>query len=228
MQNGTVTNCHFGIKVAGDGGHVVTKVIATGNSQGFRIESDDNEVTYNRAIQNDISFVVDEGNRNALKYNLARENNVGFFIRMGDDNLLSKNQAIRNRFEQSFAVFLGSRNKLIENLAKDHGTIPIHHGFQIQGHAHELLSNTAIGGTGDGFHVLPGSGYMVLGNTAKKNGSEGILLNEGAINSQIVGNTSKRNDGTDLVDENPGCDQNQWVGNRFRTSAPPENADCIQ
>ena len=90
-----------------------------------------------------------------------------------------------------------------------------------------MLNNTAIDND-DGFVLGVGSGYQVLGNTAKKNGI-GIRAIQGAINSQIVGNTAKRNTEYDLEDGNPNCDNNEWVGNRFRTSRTnPPDAGCIQ
>lgn len=64
---------------------------------------------------------------------------------------------------------------------------------------------------------------MLRSNAFHDNFGDGILVVEGAENNTITHNVATGNDGIDLVDENLGCDNNQWSGNRFST----RSQDCI-
>ena len=233
VQNGTVSRCRIaGVRVGGDGGHLVTNVTATMTQFGFVISSQKNELKNNRSTNNSaLGYILDsEANHNTLKENLARGNGRdGFFTNPGaSDNTFTKNQSISNT-QRGFFI-QGNRNYLTNNLAKDNDEGPNDedsedNGFEISGNGNQVLSNTSIRNGNDGFQFLNGSGNTVLGNTAKKNGRNGIRLRNSAINSQVVGNTARRNDEADLVDVNLNCDNNEWIGNRFGTADP---ADCIQ
>ena len=221
LQHGTVTQCKEGVVVTGGGGHIVGKVIAKNNQiRGFFINSDDNELSYTTAIGNmDRGYEVSGGNGNTLKENLAKENQFsGFFQTSGNDNTYIKNRAVAQTGDRGFALF-GSGLTVNENYATKNTF-----GFELGGNDMTVLSNHAIDNSSVGFLFRPGTGYTVLGNTAKKNFNGGIILAPGAINSTLLGNVARRNTVIDLVDQNADCDNNQWVGNRFRTADP---ADCI-
>ena len=54
VLKGTVTGCDQGVRVEGQGGHLIKKVTATQNEVGFQIQpgSDGNTLTYNKAKNN--------------------------------------------------------------------------------------------------------------------------------------------------------------------------------
>jgi hypothetical protein len=94
---------------------------------------------------------------------------------------------------------------------------------------------------GDGIIVFNFSDRTTIQNNfTSGNGDNGIRIrgpigaNAGSLNNVIQGNTSVGNAvrptipsgafGTaayDLNDQNPNCDNNQWLGNRYRTANPP-------
>lgn len=51
-----------------------------------------------------------------------------------------------------------------------------------------------------------------------------VFVHDGAHSNSITGNTAAGNTEIDLVDENSGCDRNQWRGNGFDTANP---TSCI-
>ena len=133
------------------------------------------------------------------------------------NNEISYNRSLRNGLGYTASK---NGNTFIANLAKDCRTA----GFNVDGNNLILIKNRAIRNSGDGITVRFGSGLKMLHNTVKRNTRYGIELQEGAINSIVVRNVSKSNGISDLKDGNPNCDNNQWVGNRFKTADP---ADCI-
>ena len=219
LQHGTLTACTAGVVVGDDGGHTVTNVTVRNSRFGFTVESNANELSYNTSTTNSVTGYLVIGQGNTFKENLASNNeNFGFDQPVANDNTYTKNRAIDTTNADGFRL-IGNRTLVSQNLAKGNDNS---FGFLLQGNAVQVLQNKAIDNLlGIGLDV--GSGYQALGNTAKKN-LVGIALNTGAINSQIVGNTAVRNTDTDLADLNDDCDNNEWVGNRFRTADP---AECI-
>ena len=172
------------------------------------------------------------GNRNTFEANLAKNNEDDEFDVAGNpteesaaDNTFHKNRAISNGdfdLNQAEGFDLdGIRLLVTNNFAKGNAD----DGFDVDGDGSQLLNNTSISNKDDGYDFEPGTGYVLLGNVAKKNEDDGIELEDGAINSQILGNTSVRNTNNDLIDKNDNCDNNTWLGNRFGTADP---ANCIQ
>jgi parallel beta-helix repeat protein len=94
---------------------------------------------------------------------------------------------------------------------------------------------------GDGIIVFNRSNNTVIeNNLVTHNADSGIRIRgplnaiPGALNNRIVGNTAFGNAARptipsvpfgsanyDLNDQNPNCDNNQWLGNRYRTANPP-------
>ena len=231
IRNGIIESCRTAIRDIGrEGGNLIEKVTARNNTGPvISIFSDNNELRQN-VVKDVVSFsgYSIRGDHNTLRENLAEGGGLTAFIIFGDDNILRKNRAISTRSEDGFRVG-GNRTQVIENFAKDNGNQDTDGGFRIVGSHIQLLNNRAVNNFGSGFRLLLGSFNTLLGNRSKENGDAGIKVEQGSINNQIVGNTAKRNTGTDLVDENINCDNNEWVGNRFRTSQTnPPDAGCIQ
>jgi len=180
-------------------------------------------VSYTTSINNDLGYLISSGNHNTLKANLASANILGFLVDVdGNDTTLIKNRAIANRNDGPVGGFLvrGTRNTLIKNLAKDNKDSD---GFRIQGTNHVVIWNKAIGNV-IGIELDSGSGILVLGNTAKKSRVFGIFVSHTAHGNKLRGNIALRNGVTDLVDNNPDCDENDWKWNWFKT----RNQDCIK
>ena len=97
LLGGKVTNCRFAVDVAGTGHHLVTKVTATNSNGGFRVLSNENDLSYNTSKNNERGYTIPTtGTRNTLKANLAENNNgLGFSIGINTySNILTKNRAI--------------------------------------------------------------------------------------------------------------------------------------
>ena len=87
------------------------------------------------------------------------------------------------------------------------------------------LQNISIRSLQQGFRLESGNHYTLNRNIALRNGTKGIQLVNGAMDSTLRGNLALDNKGTDLVDDNfPVCDNNNWSFNFFRT----RNQTCIR
>ena len=105
-------------------------------------------------------------------------------------------------------------------------------GIQDLGMSNIIRNNTSSGNTGGGIHVFGPHG-VVQSNTASGNGplggghcgpgASGICIVAGPGLNLVQGNTALGNTGTDLGDENPGCDADVWKHNTFGT----RNQTCI-
>ena len=251
LQQGTVTNCTFGVSLLGAGKHRVKAINSTQHSfmgfatsqgsHGNRLthskanrntmfgiligtDSNENEVSFSQAIDNNAGFVVARGNRNTIRNNLAQDNlGNGIFVE-GNDNSVVKNKAIANDKIEGVGgiMVLGSRNRVLKNFS--HNTIR-GSGILVQGNEMLLLWNRTTGNFQNGLHLLLGSENWVLGNLANRNQKNGIRLDEGAIDSTILGNLALSNKADDLSDGNSDCDNNTWRLNRFKTTNQP---NCIR
>ena len=227
VQGGTVTGCLRGVQVGGQGSHLIKEMTATQNSRGFALvggshgntltantsrdnaggfdtlsggQSDDNEVSWNTS-KNDGNGYGILGARNTIKSNTAKNYNFGGFFIAGPDAMVTQNKA----------------------LGGGGGNI----GFDVRGDRMTVIQNLTKANTDSGFFLGTGfSEVTVLQNTAKNNNQAGIVLQAGATDSTLLGNVALDN-GTDLIDANTDCDNNTWIGNRFRTSNPPQPS-CIQ
>lgn len=86
------------------------------------------------------------------------------------------------------------------------------------------VASDTVSGNGAGIQVAGGSsGDRLVGNDASGN-LHGIEVD--GTRNQIAGNTARGNV-IDLLDTNPSCDSNQWVGNTFQTSFPGQPS-CIR
>jgi parallel beta-helix repeat protein len=141
-------------------------------------------------------------------------------------NSFLNNQVVGNGLD-GVVLFVGSDNNVIR------GNVVSRNG---------LYRTTARRGNGIGLQSLPGvngaSGNTIENNYVADNGDNGIVLRGprggalGAVNNVVRNNTALRNAvlplvGTgfgpafDLNDNNPGCDNNVWQGNRYITADPP-------
>jgi parallel beta-helix repeat protein len=232
VQNGTVANCEDGIVINGDGRHQVLKMRVTSdqvagdrgvrvrsdnnhlvqnvaqgfNGEGFRVEGEANRLVNNAALNNSgHGFRLRGNGEHELVNNVADGNGEEGFRLDSDGNRLVNNRAINNG-DEGFRARDGAGNSLVNNRAEGNGATDGEAGFRIQSDENLLRNNAAVGNVGDGILLYVDQ-------------DEG----ESPENNEIAHNTARNNGVTDLVDENPDCDNNVWFKNSYDT----RNQDCV-
>ena len=202
--------------------NLITKNTARNNElDGFFLNSGGNEISFNVSEENSDGFSSGAGLQEGTiyKYNLAKNNRRSGFVAadfegIPDTDFTFKNNLAISNNEYGFLI-VGRRHTLIGNLAKGNEL----DGFKISGFDTEVLFNTGTRNLGSGFSIGPRFELFIernklFGNTALKNQENGIIIELDAFENKVIGNFAKGNVGDDLVDDNPGCDQNTWKFNR--------------
>jgi parallel beta-helix repeat protein len=91
----------------------------------------------------------------------------------------------------------------------------------VSGSSSTTVIANVVTGAGEGIHV--NSSENTIRHNQLSGNNTGIHLLSGAQSNAITGNQATGN-GTDLIDENSGCTNNDWHGNIFDTADPE---DCI-
>lgn len=172
---------------------------------------------------------VNAGNdleRPQITGNHASKNGAaGIDVNSGEDflgGLLADNVAAGNAGD---GLFLNSSTSLVKaTLRSNRAVANGGRGIRLEGSRHRVEDNESSDNDDDGIRLEgPGEGSKLRGNRARANLGAGVRLLAGSTAARIQGNAARGN-GTDLVDENPGCDANVWRGNAFVT----RNEDCIE
>lgn len=130
-----------------------------------------------------------------LDSNVFREQaNSGGIVLAGNDN-----DVVHNDVNEEIELIDSSNNTIVDNTANN-GIFGI-----------RLISLVSGSNNND-----------IYGNTTDNNSKNGILLLSGSSGNNISGNKSFNNL-TDMEDDNPNCDNNNWTGNQFNTA----NQSCI-
>jgi parallel beta-helix repeat protein len=228
VRNGVVVICDIGVRVAGQGKHMVEQLgVGFTQRDNVIVESNRNILRQNLFVFAGFSAggagVVVQGERNKLSENRVEEvNGHGFAIR-GGKNKLEKNTAVQNRGD-GFGV-VGDNNRLKKNKAIDNVD-----GYAIEDAANNtLVNNEALRNRDDGFDVQGGTQKTaLLQNKAFHNGGSGLEVD--GQQHRLIGNEAFDNnrgnypDAFDLTDEIPNCDTNKWKHNAFGTAGQP----CIK
>jgi parallel beta-helix repeat protein len=232
INGGTVRGFAFGIQMNGAGSSRVNGMTATRNCV-FGVQ-------------------LNNSNNNALAGNTVRENGSGLILPGGffcggvssvcggislqgsSGNDINGQDVSRNA---QFGVVMdagSTGNTVRDSDASQTGVAFGFHAVGIEdlGNSNTIRGNTSNGNTDGGIQVR-GPNDVVQSNTASGNGSlggghcgpggSGICIVFGPGNNIIQGNTALSNLGTDLGDENPGCDADIWKSNVFGTA----NQACI-
>ncbi|MCA1683633.1 MAG: right-handed parallel beta-helix repeat-containing protein, partial [Actinobacteria bacterium] len=158
----------------------------------------------------DSNTVVD--NRIGRAGTVAGTDNDGIRVEPGTPGNFILNNRVTGNGLDGIALFRRSPDNVIRgNISSDNG-----------------LRTSAR--RGDGIRVFPDSDRTIIeGNLTVRNGDNGIIV--GSLNNRIVGNTSLfnrafpplnvNNLAVDLRDQNPTCDNNVWLDNRYGTVNPP-------
>jgi parallel beta-helix repeat protein len=214
ILNGTVRSCSNGLEVFGEGKHKIENMTATGSaSDGFAVSSSKNKLSRNHAIESaDDGFHLFVGEKTALVQNVAvGSGDVGFLIDQSGCKI-DRNLAAGSG-EAGFQVS-DSGNQL-----KGNGAVSNDDGFFVSTAGNKLQDNYAIAnGSGDaiddGFRLTASAdGNQLTKNRAAGNDGRGVRLQNGATNNSVQKNVAQANGQSDLEDENPDCDDNQWAKN---------------
>jgi parallel beta-helix repeat protein len=109
----------------------------------------------------------------------------------------------------------------------DGGTTGIWLNSELSGGAGDADSTTVIANVVTGQRnagILVSADENAIRANQLSGNAVGILVETGAEANALTGNRAEGNTGSDLLDGNPGCDDNKWRGNTFDTAFPE---DCI-
>ena len=222
LENGTVRDAFNGVRVAGDGFHIVRKVTSKSNiNDGFLVDVEFNNILRsNSANANGGNGFLVETNSNYLANNKAVGNSLqGFELRDVSNNALWKDSSIRNGGD-GFFVDLGTNSSALVG----NKSIGNDDGFDIEGTGNDLFNNTAsknAGGGESGFDI-EGDVNDIGGNKAIENKGDGIAVGGIAAGNDLIANIAKDNREGDLVDFVDACESNRWEGNKGT-----RDPDCI-
>jgi parallel beta-helix repeat protein len=214
IVNGTVSGCDDGMVLTkGDddaetGWHTIQNIKAVNNADdGFDVKSNNNRFIGNHAEKNDDKGFALDGTGNTLLGNTSNYNHDHGVDIDGDRNHLYRGKANHNDKD---------------GIHLDEGNSAIVTGY------------TSRNNGDDGIEVNS-SGNWIVGNKINKNQEDGIQLSnkpedgEVAHNNKVLFNNARDNnqaggaEAYDVEDQNPGCDNNKWVGNAFHS----HNQLCI-
>jgi len=241
VSNGSVSGCHTGVEISGDGKHKLEEMMAELNQAlGFEVNSAGNKLTHNTAFQNGFGggpgdgFIV-RGAKNTLTENWGVDNTDEGFEVDGTKVKMTGNVAVNNTGE-GVRIDAGS-GKYKKNLLSSNIT-----GFRVGGTGCAFTSNVTIAhGTFEGFFITAGDGKYSK-NVAVGNADAGMDFTGGGDDNKVTktfaagnvnfgfevegqGNSLKSNvaignGDTDLVDLNGNCTDNTWSKNLFSTASP--------
>jgi hypothetical protein len=238
LRGGTVRDCRQAVALRGGGRHVVSAMQALrSSSDGFRIESDRNQVLDSFALLNGAAgFAIagkanriagnaatgnrqgfDVEQRNTLERNVASTSQIAGFALRTRNATLRRNRAVGNQL--GFDV-RGLSTRLENNEAENNRV-----GFFFEPFARRnvLVGSVAIGSTLAGI-LVDGEANRLLQSRVAENGSDGILVRSTAQRTVVRASVARDNGAHDLFDGTPGCGTNRWRSNDFGTSNDP----CIE
>jgi len=219
VRNGTVRGCGSGVVLLEQGSHEVNEVIASENSAGFRVGSNQNKLTNSTATDSEFFGFAVGGALNQLSGNTASGSEIGFWLQGATNSRLTSNTATDNF--QGFEMFASSGGLLIGNTASSNqsdgftGDLNANNrwaantassnaaGFSFEGDTDDAwIDNTASGNARFGFSFVGfsfggGASNSLNHNRANGNGFSGA---EGGFgfeesNDTLVENTATSNIG---------------------------------
>lgn len=175
---------------------------------GIRVEgpgAENNRIAGNDVTNNALAGIAVHGW-------VCGENNAGAPITSGNDNTTIQN----NRISQTGATTPDLSHGIALFQSGPAGVVCV-------SDAARIIGNDSSNNVGHGVYVggRGSSGHQLNANTVNGNGRDGIHLaapsgaEPGVLNSRINDNNATGNAGIDGFDGTPGCDNNQWRGNRF-------------
>lgn len=237
VKNGRVTDFSAGVVLENGGGHVIKDLLVKDNigrgsndfGDGIAISSSsgntirDNDVIHNGPFDGIGLFGPSSGN--LIVNNVVGENNVPF---TGEDGIRIEGPGAKNNTVRSNTV----TGSTLDGIAifSDQATGNLNTG--------NLIVDNTVTANGYGFlGARPGDGIrtflrandnVIKNNHVHDNAGSGILIGNGSLDNEILGNTATGNARQaaaasprfDLHDLNPDCDNNLWQGNTYGTAFP--------
>lgn len=193
VRDGWINICGTGVRVAGEGRHVVRNVASLrSKNNGFTVTSDDNTLDGN---------VADTSGAN------------GFNLSGASDNVLVRNVAVRTERFNGFNLAAGAdRNRLRDNVATDNAV----NGFNVSNDDNKLVQNTAVANGNRGF-AINGDGNLLRANRSVANDSG---IDGSGAGNVMERNTALGNEQVDLREPGPTCDD-VWRRSVFGTTTLP-------
>lgn len=238
VRGGTVRDCRQAVALRGAGRHVVSAMQALrSSSDGFRVESDRNQVLDSFSLLNGGAGFAVAGKANRIAGNAATGNRQGFDVEQRNTlerNVASTSQiagfALRTRsatLRQNRAVGnqigfdVRGRSTRLEGNEAENNLV----GFFLETFSRRnvLVGSVAIGNTLAGI-LADGEANRLLQSRVEENGAEGIRIASGGRRTVVRASIARGNAADDLSDATPGCGTNRWRSNDFGTS----NDACIE
>lgn len=208
LDDGAVVGCAVAVVIAGDGGHTVRRVTASGLDRGVLVLSDGNVVVRNAVLRGSMDAAIQvDGSGNRMLLNAVTGSiDQGFEIN-GDDNLIEANQI--------GAVAEGVRLTGTNNRVLGNDIIgATERGIEVRAGGHEIRGNRIADGSADGIAIFS-DGNVVEDNSIYGHGDQGLFVS--GFDNRITGNRVLLNL-IDLTDVATDCDDNLWRDNTFETS----------
>jgi parallel beta-helix repeat protein len=153
--------------------------------------------------------------------NVVNNDNIGIRLEPGNTRNVISNNRVNDNGLDGITLFVRNTFTTVR------GNIATHNGFYRQ---------TARRGNGIGLQIGGANDNLVEGNYAVGNADNGISIRSGSLRNIVRNNTAVLNvvlppastnfgPTFDLLDNNPNCDANVWLDNRYGTVFPPCAAD---
>jgi parallel beta-helix repeat protein len=154
--------------------------------------------------------------------NVVNNDNIGIRLEPGNTNNLITNNRVSDSGLDGITLFAGNTFTTVRS------NVVTANGFYRQ---------TARRGNGIGLQIGGANDNVVENNMVSRNADNGIVVRNGSLRNTVRNNTSVQNvmlppAGTnfgptfDLLDNNPNCDANVWLDNRFGTAFPACASDA--
>ena len=182
-----------------------------------------NTLNDNTTNQNGVWGIgIDGGGGNSVTGNTANQNHDRGITFYTSGNLVERNTCDRNGNLGIGVAGDSHNNTVVRNSATANGGQGI---ALFDQPTHNTVQDNTVSGSYQGIFVGNGPAQNTIqGNTATLN-VLGILLTAGATGNTIQGNTALTNANFDVEDDNPGCDSNHWLNNRFVTFSVAGGSD---
>lgn len=165
--------------------------------------------------------VVDGNIQARTPNNVVNNDNIGIRLEPGNTGNHIVNNRVRGNGLDGITLFQGNTFTVVR------GNVATENGFYRQ---------TARRGNGIGLQIGGANDNIVENNISVRNADNGISVRNGSLRNIIRNNTAVQNallppasanfgPTFDLLDNNPNCDANVWVDNRYGTVFPACAAD---
>ncbi|RLG24448.1 hypothetical protein DRN85_07675, partial [Methanosarcinales archaeon] len=164
------------------------------NDAGIKVNSDNNNITGNTAVNNWNGILLYYSISNTLSGNNANSNNnpfgsYGIYLCSSDSNTLTDNTANSNNYPAGIYIDSSSNNNMLTgNTASNNN----YNGIGLYHSSSNTLTRNTASNNDHGVKLHNSSNNMLIGNTALNN-YDGIELYDSSNNNMLTGNTASNN-----------------------------------